>query len=94
MSGVDLGNLAAIVEAYRAAKKQISDWEEVAAQCRAQIEAALGDYEVGTVDGAEVVRWTRVTTNRLDQTLLKGQFPEVFRACQTPTTSRRFTLVD
>lgn len=94
MSDVALDEIAEAVAAFRHAQAQIKQWELVEKDARARIETALGESEIGTLDDKPVVRWTYVTSSRLDQTLLKGNFPDAFRACQTESTSRRFTVVD
>lgn len=38
------------------------------------------------------VRWTKVTTNRLDTTALKKELPEIAERFTKTTESRRFTI--
>lgn len=38
------------------------------------------------------VRWTKVTTNRLDTTALKKELPEIAERYTKTTESRRFTI--
>lgn len=94
MSDVELDTLTPTINLYTDALARIKEWEDIAKQCRAAIEQRLGDNEIGLLNGRVAVRWSHTTSNRLDQTLLKANYPEAYRACQTPSTSRRFTLVD
>jgi predicted phage-related endonuclease len=94
MSDVELDPLKTTIDLYIEAQTRIKEWEDIAKKCRSAIEARLGENEVGTIDDKPVVRWTRIESLRVDSTLLKGQYPDVYRACLTPSTSRRFTLVD
>jgi predicted phage-related endonuclease len=90
---VALDDIAGWVETYHQAGAQIAKLEELRGVARQHIEAALGDHEVGTVNGRPVVRWTVVTSRRLDQKKLKADHPDLAEALTVPSTSRRFTLV-
>lgn len=78
---------------YRQAREQIATWTEIADQARARLEQQLGERQTGTVDGLPVIRWARVKSTRLDQTLVKSLHPGVHAECQTTSESRRFTVV-
>lgn len=82
------------VNAYKQAKQRLADDQELLDRCREQIEAALGDAEVGTVEGQPVVRNTTVTSTRLDTRKLKEQHPDLYEQFCRPQMSRRFTVVD
>lgn len=86
--------LAGWISVYRAAVAEKKRAEEVIAQAREKIEDALGDAEVGTVDGQPVVRWTFVRSERFDQKKAKALLGDDAAACIVPTESRRFSLVD
>lgn len=88
-----LDDLAPMIELYREAGSKIAEWTEIRDKVRAAIEQRMGEHETGTVAGQPVVRWVHVTSNRVDTTLLKANHPDVYRACVTPQTSRRFTVV-
>lgn len=94
MSDVELDPIKAMVDLYIEAQARIKEWTEIGKQARSAIEARLGENEVGTINEKPVVHWTRVESIRVDQTLLKGQYPEAYRACLMPSTARRFSLVD
>lgn len=85
---------AAWLGLIRQCERQIKDLEETRQVARQHIEQLLGENEIGTVDGQPVVRWTFVTSTRLDTTKLKAERPEVYDAFSRPSMSRRFTLVD
>lgn len=92
-TGVEIGSAwIDVLKSATAAKREAEERIEVA---RGHIEAALGDAETGLVDGWPVVRWTRITSRRFDQTIAKTKIdPHVLASCYTTTTSRRFSIVD
>jgi putative phage-type endonuclease len=82
----------ALVEKLRGLKKAEKAITHQVAEHEQKIKAALGDCAVGMGEGVPVVRWSSVAAKRLDQAKLKAEYPEVFAACQNPTSYRRFTL--
>jgi predicted phage-related endonuclease len=90
-----LDDLTSWLDLYRQATDGIAALEERRKVARERIEAALGDAETGTVDGRPVVRWTHVTSRRLDQAKAKGLLADynLLDDAMTETTSRRFVLV-
>ena len=88
-------SIAHWVEQYRQAKIEIAKLSEHADIARANIEAALGDSQIGTVNGAPVVRWKAVESSRLDVRKAREILPEqVLDLLLVKSSSRRFTLVD
>lgn len=85
---------AELVEALRNARAQEAQWAEIAGTLRSKLEELIGEHETATVNGQPAIRWTRVKSTRLNQTLLKSLHPDAYAECQTVSTSRRFTLVD
>lgn len=94
-TAVPLDDLASWLDLYRQATDGIAALEERRKVARERIEAALGDAETGTLDGRPVVRWTHVTTRRLDQTKAKALLTVrgLLEHAMTETTSRRFAIV-
>ena len=97
-AAVDLTTMADRITALRYAQSKAKEWEEVAKGLRSEIEEALGGpdgpAEVGVVDGLPAVRWTRVKSNRFDQTAFKKEHPEDYALYLRAQESRRFTLVE
>lgn len=89
---VQLDHLADVIRAYERAAAESKQWGETAKHLRAIIENALGEREVGTVAGKAAVRWTYVTSNRVDLAKLKSVHPEIAEALTVESHSRRFTL--
>ena len=59
------------------------------------IKDALGDAEIGTLNGEPIVKWTHVITNRFDQKAAKALLTDdQVAACTKPSESRRFTIVE
>jgi len=94
-TAVPLDDLNNWLELYRQATDGIAALEERRKVARERIEAALGEAETGTVAGRPVVRWTHVTSTRLDQRKAKALLDGygALDEAMTETTSRRFVLV-
>ena len=93
---VDLDPAAgAFLTAYIEAKAKIKEWEEKADIARQQVEAALGEAEVGLINGREAVRWTTVESNRIDTKKIRELLPaDLVEKLETTIVSRRFTIVE
>lgn len=91
-----IDELATWVKAYREACANRDNWSEIADRAKQQISQALEEAgaEVGTVDGYPAVRWTQVTSQRLDTKRLKAAHPDIAAEFLVSSSSRRFTLVD
>jgi putative phage-type endonuclease len=70
--------------------KALTIKRDAIAQC---LQVKLGDRPAGYYNDEIVVRWSNVTTNRLDQSALKKAHPEIAAEFTRPTQSRRFTVV-
>ena len=83
------------VERYRETLAEIKVLQEQADIARAHIEQAMGDCQIGFHHNRPLVRWTTVTTTRLDTTKVKAALSEeLIEQFSNTTTSRRFTLLD
>ena len=90
----EIDDLAGWLDLLRQATRRKADEEEQIKICRAKIEQALGESEIGTVGGMPVVSWKWVKSNRLDQTLAKQMLTgDQLASCMTEVSSRRFVLV-
>ena len=88
-------DMAGWIELYKKTQAEIKTLEEKAATAKEKIQEALGENEIGTLEGSVVVRWTKVTSTRLDlQKARKVLAPEILGYLSSESTSRRFTLVD
>ena len=93
---VDLDPAAsAFLAAYIEARLKIKEWEEKADIAAEQVKAAMGDAQVGLVNGREAVRWTTVETKRIDTKKVRELLPEnLWEKFETSSVSRRFTIVE
>jgi predicted phage-related endonuclease len=83
------------IELLKLSQADIKVLEEKIQVAREKIQEALGDNEIGTIDGQPVVRWTKVTSTRLDMKKAKEVLdPKILAFLSSESTSRRFTLVD
>lgn len=86
-------DMAGWIELYKKTQAQIKELDEKVATAKAKIQEALGENELGLIDGRVVVRWTRVTTVRLDQQKAKEILdPKIYAFLSRESESRRFTL--
>jgi hypothetical protein len=73
---VDLDPAAsAFLAAYIEAKIKIKEWQEKADIAAEQVKAALGDCEIGLVNGREAIKWTFVESRSLDITKARNLLP-------------------
>jgi len=93
---IDLDPAAsAFLTAYIEARAKIKEWQEKADIAAEQVKAAMGDCEIGLVNGRESVRWTTVETHRIDTKKIRELFPpEMVEKFETTTVTRRFSIVD
>lgn len=83
------------IELLKLSQAEIKALEEKVAAAREKIQEALGENEIGTLDGSPVVRWTKVTSTRLDLRKAKEVLaPSILGFLSTESVSRRFTLVE
>lgn len=93
---VDLDPAAsAFLSAYIEAKFKIKEWQEKADIAAEQVKAALGEHEIGLVNGREAVRWTTVESSRIDAKKIRELLPpNIVEKFETKTITRRFSIVD
>ena len=93
---VDLdATAAAFLTAYIEAKHKIKEWQEKADVAAEQVKFAMGDAEIGLVNGKESVRWTTVEATRIDSTKVRNLLDsETLAKVETTSVSRRFSIVD
>jgi len=83
------------VQRYRETMAEIKALQEQADIARTRIESAMGDCQIGFYHNRPLVRWTTVTTTRLDTTKVKAALSaELIEQFSNTTVSRRFTLLD
>jgi hypothetical protein len=91
----ELDDVAGWVHVLRDATVDKARAESQIATARRHIEEALGDAEIGFLEGELVVRWTYVTTKRFDAKLARELLnPSQLIACTAEQQTRRFVLVD
>jgi hypothetical protein len=91
----ELDDVAGWVQLLRSASADKARAEAHIATARRHIEEALGDAEIGFLEGEAVVRWTYVTGKRFDAKLARELLnPSQLIACTAEQKSRRFTLVE
>ena len=90
---IALDDLATAVTAYEQADLREKQAAAEKQEWRAVIEDAMSDHTVGTIGGVEAVRWTYVTSSRVDTRKVKSLLTsEQLDQVTTVTESRRFTI--
>jgi predicted phage-related endonuclease len=90
----DLTALHAQVEILRWCKMKAAELKELEAGAKAVIQEALGDQELGHIDGTPVVAWKSHKRTAVDQAYFKKTFAEVHAECLVTTEVRRFEVLD
>lgn len=91
---VQLDALREHLNAYSLAAAEIEKWKTIQAQARIAIEAALGDAEVGTVNGQKAITWAHSERTSLDTKRLQAELPaEVLAPYLRTTVVRTFKPV-
>lgn len=84
-----------LVEAYLQASKDEREAARRKSEAQNQLEALLGDHEVGRIGRAHeaiIVKWANVVSRRLDTKRLKTEKPDLYEEYNTETQTRRFTV--
>lgn len=92
-SEVDLdATIAGYLADLRHTRALIKDLESDERRLENEIKAALGDNEVGLVDGKVAVTWKQSTSRRVDLDRLRSEYAEIASALTAETTTRRFLV--
>lgn len=95
MNEVELDALANWVIHLKQLKQDRADIDMQIEVAEGHIKDALGEVEVGTINGEPVVRWAHVVSNRFDQKAAKALLTaDQVDACTNASVSRRFTIVE
>lgn len=85
---------SAFLAAYIEAKQKIREWQEKADLAAEQIKAAMGDHEIGLIDGAPAVKWITVESRAIDIKKCKEILPpQVLDLVEITRQSKRFTII-
>lgn len=91
---VALDQLRDHLNAYSLAAAEIEKWTNIRNAAQAAIKDALGDAEVGTVDGIKAVTWSYSERTTVDTRRLQADLPrEVLEPYLRTTSVRTFKLV-
>lgn len=89
----DLDVVRANVEVLVYVKARMAELKEMQALSRAVVEEALGDNEIGMLDGKPVISFKHLKVRRIDQEALKEEFPEIAEHCTKTFAQRRFEVL-
>jgi putative phage-type endonuclease len=77
-----------LIRALAEAKDAKDEIDSLVKGLQAQLMAALGEHEVGQVDGTTVVTWKSQTRTSLDTKAIKAEHPEIVEAYSKTSTTR------
>ena len=80
-----------LIDARDAYIEDITALETKKKEIENQIKAQMGENEIGHV-GSRTVKWSNVTSNRIDTKTLKAEKPEIYQQYTKPSVSRRFAI--
>lgn len=84
--------VAAHIADLRHVRALIKDLESDERQHENEIKAALGDTEIGLVDGKVAVTWKQTRSRRVDLDRLRAEHPELAAELAIESVTRRFLL--
>lgn len=94
MTNVDLNHVRDQVQILKWAKARIAEVKELEKNARDAIEEALGNNDIGQLDGETVVTWTTHKKRQFQQAKLKEEHPELVEQYTELIEARTFKLVD
>ena len=89
----ELDHLAREVALLRWVKQQRDRLKEIEADPKAAVEAALGDDEVGTINGEEAITWKFSKPNKFREAKFKADHPEEHAAYVLPPEKPQRTFL-
>jgi predicted phage-related endonuclease len=89
---MDLTEQRAHIDVMKACKQRIAELESMYDLARATVQEAMGDDEIGQVNGTVVLTWKTIKTRRLNTQWLKQKFPDIREECMETTEYRRLEL--
>lgn len=94
MSNVNLDDVRGQVEVLKWCGERLSEIKELQKNARAAIEEALGENEIGELDGETVVTWASHKKRQLNQAAMKEAHPEIVEEFTQLSEVRTFKVVD
>lgn len=90
---VDLDPVRAHVETLRWVKKRQAELKDLESKTRDAIEQALGDNEIGQLDGDTVITWVMHKKRLFQQAKLKDAHPELVEEFTETVEGRQFKVL-
>ena len=83
---------AALITERERCRKEQKEWEAKAQLAENELLSLMGDAEVGLLGGERVVLWKEVKSQRLDQSALGAEHPELVKRFMKESSYRRLTI--
>ena len=94
MHGTNLDDLRAHVALLRWAKARKAEIKEIEDNARHAVEQAMGNSDLGLIDGKPAIAWKSHKQRRLDQKALKAAHPDLVDSYTMSSEVRRFEVID
>lgn len=91
---IEIDHLKTTLAKLTAAKLMVKDAEAQVEALKNEVRAAMGDAEIGTIDGEKAVTWKTHFTSEFDKTRFKKEMPEVFEQFVTKKPVRTLRAGD
>lgn len=82
---------AELIKKRQELKEQLKIQDEELKSVENQLKNMLGDYEKGMIDNSIVV-WQNISSNRVDSTRLKKEFPDIYNKVTKISKYRKFDI--
>jgi predicted phage-related endonuclease len=89
---MDLESVRAQLEILSYVQSQRAMLKDMEESAKAAVQEALGENEIGALDGKIVVTWKHVKSMRLNQKAFREKLPDVHALYSEYTESRRFMV--
>lgn len=89
---VDLEPVRTHFERWLWARDRKDNYARIEKEAREQLEEFIGDNQIATLDGKPVItwKWSNPKNGRLDQKMIREQYPDIAAICTTKEPSRSF----
>jgi predicted phage-related endonuclease len=93
MTEVDLESVRGAVELLRYCRTQRAKIKEVEDNAKAAVQDAMGDADIGLLDGEPAIQWPTFKENRFDSAAFRADHAELWEQYKAANEKRRFDVV-
>jgi hypothetical protein len=93
MNEIDLDPVRGHVEILRYVKAEKGKLAELEKLARATVEDAMGEHEMGLLDGEPAIHWPHYKERRFDQSAFGEDHPDLLEQYKAAREKRRFEVI-